>query len=81
MPKINTQINVGNIITILLVLFGGFAAWFGIVSKVNANETSSVNNKAAIVVIEEKTDGIDVIEFKVDMNARALARIEAKLDE
>ena len=81
MPKINTQINVGNIITILLVLFGGFAAWFGIVSKVDANEVASTNNRAAIVVIEEKTDSIDVIEFKVDMNARALARIEAKLDE
>ena len=81
MPKINTQINVGNIITILLVLFGGFAAWFGIVSKVDANEIVGSSNKSAIVVIEEKTDSIDVIEFKVDMNARALARIEAKLDE
>ena len=57
------------------------AAWFGIVANVDANAMVAENNKEAIVVLEEKTDGLDVIEFKVDANAKVLARIEAKLDE
>lgn len=76
MPKIDTNISVGNILTIGTILFGGIMAWFAIVEKVNASDTRSLANQQSIITIQEKTDGLDVIEFKVDMNAKSLARIE-----
>lgn len=77
-PKIDTKISVGNIITMALVLFGGLATWFGVVSKVEANETLSTNNQIAIEVIEQKTDSLDVIEHKIDTALKSLERLEAQ---
>ena len=70
-----------NVTTITTFIVAVAAFYFGTKGALAANAQAAADNKAAIELIEEKTDNIDVIEFKVDMNARALARIEAKLDE
>ena len=81
MSKINGQISIGNIITIAVLIFGGIATWFGIVSDVQANEMNSSENKSSITVLEERTDDLDVIKLKIELNAQALSRIERRLEQ
>lgn len=70
-----------NLATIASVLVAGAAFYFGTTYAVKANAKSASDNKAAIIVIDEKISGLDLVEFKLENNAKALARIEAKLDE
>ena len=70
-----------NVSTIAALLIAGSAFYFGTTHSVEVNTKSADENKAAIVEIRKEISGIDVIETEVRSNAKALARIEAKLDE
>jgi len=70
-----------NITTLITILFAAAAFYFGTTYSVQANSDAHKKNADEIERIKEQTDGLDVLLLRVNMNAKSLARIEAKLDK
>ena len=75
------KISLGNIIQILLLAFALIGGYFGMKASIDANTTVIKANSEAISQMQGETQGLDVLTYKVDANAKTLARIESKLDE
>ncbi|MGB0908206.1 MAG: hypothetical protein ACPGVT_11990 [Maricaulaceae bacterium] len=75
------KITLGNIIQIVMIIFTVIAGYATIKTRVDANTVAVKTNIESIAQMRHDTDGLDVLTYKVDNNAKTLARIEAKLDE
>jgi len=75
------KITLGNMIQILILAVAVIGGYFGIKTSVDANTVAIKANVHSIAKMRGDMDSLDVLNYKVDANAKALARIEKKLDE
>lgn len=74
------KITLGNVIQISVLLIAVIGGYIGIKTSVDANTLAIKANVEAIAQMRGDTDGLDVLNYKVDANAKTLARIEKILD-
>lgn len=73
--KVDWTINMSSILTVIVMIFGGVGAWYGVVGRVQALETANGYEQSDIKILEEKVESVK--EGQASTNER-LGRIETE---